>query len=132
METVYETMVIIDAMIPDEAIESEFDAIKKQIEQKGNLIRFDKWGRRKIAFKINGRSHAEYGVFYYNAPTSFPNELSRQFRINENILRWVTIKDNPVGIPAPDKRAVEAGEDQNSDSIIGGVEQGIHAAMEEK
>jgi len=96
----YETMVIVDALIPDEAIESEFEAIGKQIEQRGELIKLDRWGRRKLAYKINGRTHGDYGVFYYHAPASLPNELAKHFRINENILRWLSVKDNPAGLPS--------------------------------
>jgi small subunit ribosomal protein S6 len=96
---VYETVIIVDAMIPEEAIDSEFDAIEDRISAKGKLIKIDRWGRRKLAYDIKGRSYGEYAVFYYEAESSFPSELERGFRINENILRWLTVVDNPAGIP---------------------------------
>ncbi len=95
----YETVVIVDAMIPDEAIESEFDAIEQHISSKGQLLKADKWGKRRMAYNIKGRSHGEYAVFYYESEPGFPAEMEKRFRINENILRWLTISDNPYGPP---------------------------------
>ncbi len=99
MAKIYETVVIVDAMIPDEAISSEFEAIEKRITAKGSLVKTDKWGRRKLAYPINGRTYGDYCVYYYEAKPGFPKELESAFRINENILRWLTVADNPVGVP---------------------------------
>jgi small subunit ribosomal protein S6 len=96
----YETVVVVDAMIPDESIASEFDAIAKLIETQGKLVKLDRWGKRRLAYSIRKRTHAEYAVFYYESAAALPAELEKRFRINENILRFLTIADNPVGVPA--------------------------------
>jgi small subunit ribosomal protein S6 len=105
----YETVVVVDAMIPDESIASEFDAIAKLIESQGKLVKLDRWGKRRLAYSINKRTHGEYAVFYYESAAALPAELEKRFRINENILRWLTVADNPVGVPA-DKPAGSEGE----------------------
>lgn len=99
MPKFYETVVVVDAMIPDESIASEFDAITKQIEGQGKLLRVDRWGKRKLAFPIKRRSHGEYAVFYYEAEASLPSDIEKRLRINENALRWLTIAENPIGLP---------------------------------
>ncbi|MBF0430984.1 MAG: 30S ribosomal protein S6 [Fibrobacteria bacterium] len=109
MADLYETVVIVDAMIPDEAISSEFEAIEKQITSRGKLLKTDVWGRRKLSYQIKGRSYGDYGVFYYQADSKLPSELEKGFRINENILRWMTVADNPAGVPA-DKAEPEQAE----------------------
>lgn len=96
----YETVVVVDAMIPDESIASEFDAVKNLIETQGKLVKLDRWGKRKLAYTIRKRTHGEYAVFYYEGTGAIAAELDKRFRINENILRWLTIADNPVGVPA--------------------------------
>jgi small subunit ribosomal protein S6 len=103
MAKMYETVVIVDAMIPDEAIQSEFDAIQKKIEENGTLLKLDRWGKRRLAYDIGKRSHGDYCVFYYESKAEIPTELEKNFRINENVLRWLTIADNPCGIPAERK-----------------------------
>ena len=95
----YETVVVVDAMIPDESIQSEFDAISKFIETQGKLIRMDRWGKRRLAYSVRKKSHGEYAVFYYEESGALPAELEKRFRINENILRWLTVANNPAGIP---------------------------------
>lgn len=98
----YETVIVVDAMIPDEAITSEIDAVAKLIESQGKMIKLDRWGKRKLAYTIRKRTHGEYAVFYYESESEngLSAELDKRFRINENILRWLTIADNPVGVPA--------------------------------
>ena len=103
----YETVVVVDAMIPDESIASEFDAVAKLIESQGKLVKLDRWGKRKLAYTIRKRTHGEYAVFYYESGGALPAELEKRFRINENILRFLTVADSPVGVP-PDKVEGEA------------------------
>jgi small subunit ribosomal protein S6 len=121
----YETVVIVDAMIPDEAIVSEFDAIAEKISAQGNLVKLDKWGRKKLAYEINGKTHGEYGVFYYEGSRDIPALLEKGFRINENILRWLTIADNPVGIP-------EDKEVEESEEAAGTTKEASEVSNEEK
>jgi small subunit ribosomal protein S6 len=97
----YETVIVVDAMIPDESISSEFDAIGKLIETQGKMVKLDRWGKRKLAYPIRKRTHGEYAVFYYESESGgLSAELDKRLRINENILRWLTVADNPVGVPA--------------------------------
>jgi small subunit ribosomal protein S6 len=95
----YETVVVVDAMIPDESIASEFDAVAKLIETQGKMVKLDRWGKRRLAYPIRKRTHGEYAVFYYESGHNIAAELEKRFRINENILRWLTVADNPVGVP---------------------------------
>jgi len=99
----YETVVVVDAMIPDESIASEFDALGKLIESQAKLIRVDRWGKRKLAYTIRKRNHGEFAVFYYESEGALPAEIEKRLRINENVLRWLTVAENPVGLP-PEKR----------------------------
>ncbi len=106
-------------MIPEEAVVSEFDAIAKQIEAVGTMLKVDRWGKKRLAYPISKKSHGEYTVFYYEAPTSFPAEMEKRFRINENILRWLTIEGIPGGIPSDEPRdnrePVYVGEREDND-----------------
>jgi small subunit ribosomal protein S6 len=92
----YETMIIVDAMISEDAIEREIKKIEARIEAQGQIIKTDIWGKRKLAYDIRKKSHGFYAVIYYNAPTTIIAELERDFRINENILRWITLADQPL------------------------------------
>lgn len=106
----YETVIVVDAMIPDESIASEFDAINKLIETQGKMVKLDRWGKRKLAYPIRKRTHGEYAVFYYESESGgLSAELDKRLRINENVLRWLTVADNPVGVPADRLPEAEGG-----------------------
>jgi small subunit ribosomal protein S6 len=117
----YETMVIVDAMISEEAIRQELGVIRGKIEATGNIVRVDDWGKRKMAYSIKKKSHGHYCVFYYEAETSVVETLEKDFRINENILRWLTLADHPMteyaygDLPDDGEDASEKGDDSDSD-----------------
>jgi small subunit ribosomal protein S6 len=101
--TDYETMVIVDAMISEEAISKELSAIETILKEKGEIKRIDNWGKRKMAYEINKKSHGHYTVFFYQASTDVVETLEKDFRINENILRWITLADQPMSdVPRDD------------------------------
>jgi small subunit ribosomal protein S6 len=93
----YETMVVIDAMISDEAIEAEIAAVEKKIlSHSGEIKRCDKWGKRKLAYLIRKQTHGFYVIFYYKADSAIVSDLERGFNINTNILRFLTLADYPM------------------------------------
>ena len=94
----YETMVIVDAMITEDAVEREIAKIESVITSNGTMIKVDRWGKRKLAYEINKKTHGVYVVFYYEADAAKNvNDLMEQdFRINDNVLRWLTLSDQPL------------------------------------
>ncbi|MDR2593295.1 MAG: 30S ribosomal protein S6 [Fibromonadaceae bacterium] len=93
----YETMVVIDAMISDEAIEAEITTVEKKIQShSGEIKRCDKWGKRKLAYIIRKQTHGFYVIFYYKANSDVVLDLERGFNINTNILRFLTLADFPM------------------------------------
>ncbi len=92
----YETMVIIDAMISDEAIAAEIRKINDAIVASGEVLRRDDWGKRKMAYQIKKKTHGFYVIFYYKAETAVVDALEKAFKLNDNILRWMTLADYPM------------------------------------
>lgn len=93
----YETMVIIDAMISDDAINAEVEAIGKSItDGNGEILRRDDWGKRKLAYTINKRQHGYYVIFYYKAESTVVAAMEAALKLNENVLRWMTLADYPM------------------------------------
>jgi small subunit ribosomal protein S6 len=107
----YETMVIIDSMVTDQVIQDELQAIESTITAAGEIIKIDKWGKRKMAYEIDKKSHGFYAVFYYNADSSVVEKLEASFRINDNIIRWISLKDQPLPTEAPEETTEVASEE---------------------
>ncbi len=100
----YETMVILDAMITEDAVEREIRKIEQVITANGEMIQVDRWGKRKLAYEIRRKTYGVYVVFYYSSSANVGAMLEQDFRINENVLRWITLADQPL----PSERKEEA------------------------
>ena len=91
----YETMVIIDAMISDDAINAEIETIAANITKgNGEILRRDDWGKRKLAYLINDESEGLYVLFNYQSAPEFPAELDRVVKITDGVLRSLIVKKN--------------------------------------
>lgn len=89
-------MVILDAMISDEAISAEIQKIADTITAAGEILRRDDWGKRKMAYTIKKKTHGFYVIFYYKAESSVVKVLEHAFKLNDNVLRWMTLVDYPM------------------------------------
>ncbi|HNY30418.1 MAG TPA: 30S ribosomal protein S6 [Fibrobacteria bacterium] len=110
----YETVVLVGTNQEDAAIEATVRKYQDMIAAGGEIVRVDRWGKRRIAYEIQGQSHADYTVFYYHATKgSLVSEVERMLRLDESILRFLTVVDNPCGLPSlnPTTADVEPNDD---------------------
>lgn len=107
----YETMVIYDAMLSDDAIASEVKAVEAKITAAGEILRRDDWGKRKLAYTIKGKTHGYYVIFYYKAESNVAASLEAAFKINENVLRWMTLVDYPMSETVYDQSQAQSTEE---------------------
>ena len=108
----YETMVIIDAMISDDAINAEVENIGSMITTDGGeILRRDDWGKRKLAYSINKRQHGYYVIFYYKAEAATVAKMEAALKLNDNALRWMTLVDYPMSEIVYDKNLAQSTEE---------------------
>lgn len=105
-------MVIIDAMISDDAIKAEIENIANNITNgAGEILRRDDWGKRKLAYTIKKRQHGFYVIYYYKAPTETVAAVEAALKLNENVLRWMTLADYPMSEIVYDQTQVQSTEE---------------------
>ena len=69
------------------------EAATKIIEDnKGKVIKTETWGLRSLAYKISKNRKAHYVMLEVDAPAGVVAELERQTSINEDIIRYMTVK----------------------------------------
>ncbi len=89
----YENLVIVKPTLTAEEIQASLKAIEEVITSNGGEIAAtNAMGMRKLAYPINKNERGYYQVIYYSATPSAISEIERRFRINEELLRFVTIK----------------------------------------
>ena len=62
-------------------------------EMKGTLTSLDDWGKRKLAYIIKKEIKGHYYLVKFQSENgAIINEIERTLRINENVLRYLTVK----------------------------------------
>ena len=89
----YEVMYIIDAETADDRIAKLNDAVGKLIEKEGGtIVRMDDIGRRQLAYPIEKKTEGYYVLFEIEGSGQEIAELERRMRVNDMIVRYVTIR----------------------------------------
>lgn len=88
----YESVIIINPNTDEETIEETISKTTDLISKQGKVIQIDKLGIKKLAYEIRRCKEGYYISFEYETEPSVIAEVERQFRINENILKFLTIK----------------------------------------
>ena len=68
------------------------DLTKIVSSNSGEIKRQEYWGLRNLAYKIRKNRKGHYTMFHIEAPAGTIEELERNMRLNEDILRYLTVK----------------------------------------
>ena len=89
----YELTYIINPVLEDdqfkEIVGKYTDFIR---DNEGEIDEVDEWGIRKFEFEMDGKGSGYYVNAYFNAPGELIEKLERQLRIDDNIMRYLTLK----------------------------------------
>ncbi len=104
----YETLFVVNPTIGDDAVKATVAKFTDLIAKNGSIENISEWGKRRLAYPINDIPEGYYVLVNFKSEASFIAELERIFRIDENIMRDIVVKDEaPKSAPA----AVEATEE---------------------
>ncbi|GAB5481355.1 30S ribosomal protein S6 [Sphingorhabdus sp. EL138] len=87
----------------------------------GKVVLTETWGLRTLAYKVQKNRKAHYVMLRLDAPTNVIAELERQTRINEDVIRFLTIRvdeheEGPsVMMRKPDRDSRRGGGDRGGD-----------------
>jgi len=89
----YEVMYIIDPETDGEKIGKLNDAVGKLIEKEGGeVVRMDDIGMRDLAYPIQKKKEGHYVLFEINGSGQEIAELERRMRVNDMIMRYITVR----------------------------------------
>ena len=87
----YELLFFVAPTISDE----DRIAVMKRIETtiaEGKVDNVDEWGKRKLAYEINGLTDGDYTLVNFHADPQNVAELDRVLRINDAVVRHMIVK----------------------------------------
>ena len=86
----YESTIIIKPKLEKQEIDNIVQKVKEIIEQDGTLTQVDKKGIKSLAYEINKCKEGYFIYFYYETDSSLIADIERYFRINGDILKFIT------------------------------------------
>jgi small subunit ribosomal protein S6 len=89
----YEVMYIVDPGTPADKIEKLNDAVGKLIEKEGGeIVKREDIGLMSMAYPIQKKEEGHYVLFEINGSGQEIAELERRMRVNDMILRYITVR----------------------------------------
>ena len=101
----YETVFIMTPVLSEELTKETASKFRSYLEEKGAKIIFDEnWGLRKLAYPIQKKSTGFYHLFEYEADGSILAPLEVEFKRDERVIRFLTVKMEKHAIAYAEKR----------------------------
>ena len=102
----YESLFIIRPSVSDEETNSLIDKMKGVADKTGaQFIKHENWGRKKLAYEVRRERKGTYAYFYFKAPNNTVGELERAYRLEDNIIKFLTVHLEKELVP---RRPLEA------------------------
>lgn len=90
----YETVFLVSNKIKEDERNALVEKIAKLINEQGKVSKIDEIGLRKMAYEIRKHNEAYYYVVYFESEPSFISELERNYRIIDEIIKFIVVKQD--------------------------------------
>ena len=109
------------------------EAATKIVEENdGKVVKTENWGLRTLAYKIAKNRKAHYVLLNIDAPAGVVAELERQTQINEDVIRYMTVKvEAPESGPSVMMRKSDRDRERRGDRGDRGGDRGDRAPRRE-
>lgn len=88
----YESVIIINPNLEEEKIKEIISKVETLIDENGKVTKVDVLGKKKLAYEIKKYKEGYYVVFYFQSESTFISELERNYRITDEIMKFITVK----------------------------------------
>ena len=89
----YETLFVVKPTLTEEEIASQITKVKDVLAKEGaELVATQDMGMRRLAYPVEKNNRGYYTVLYFKAAGAVIQELERNLRNNEDIIKFLTVK----------------------------------------
>ncbi len=93
MTRIYEELFIARPDAPDEEVDAFIEQLRTQLTSAGaNVDKVDKWGKRKLAYRIDKYREGAYVLLQFSAGPETVKELERRLRVSDIVLKFLTVR----------------------------------------
>jgi len=89
----YELTYVISGVVQQNQVDDIVRKINHLIESNdGDVLEVDEWGNQRLAYEIDRKRSGYYVNMYFKAPGSLIQRLERELEINDDVLRYLTLR----------------------------------------
>ena len=88
----YESVIIINPSVEEEGIKALIAKYTDLINNEGKVESVDEIGKKRLAYEIMKNKEGYYTVFNFEAKPELIAELERNYRIDDSVMKFITIK----------------------------------------
>jgi small subunit ribosomal protein S6 len=92
---IYEELFIVRPDATDEEIDPLVEQLKSVItKSKGTVDKVDKWGVRKLAYRVKKRAEGIYILIQFTSEADAVKEIERRLRVSDMVLKFITVRQD--------------------------------------
>jgi small subunit ribosomal protein S6 len=89
----YEHVLIARPDVSTQQIEALMEDLGRVVEENGGkIVKNEYWGLRNLAYRVRKNRKGHYALLNIDGPAAAVHELDRKQRINEDVLRFITVR----------------------------------------
>ena len=88
----YESVVIINPSVDEEGMKAFIQKFTDIINNEGKVESVNELGKKRLAYEIMKNKEGYYVVFNFEAKPELIAELERNYRINDSVMKFITVK----------------------------------------
>ena len=98
----YETTFILEPGLDENKINDEIERVSQWIKDLGGeVLEVQRWGKRRLSYEINRRRDGIYTLVLYTGPGPTVREVERRLKLNESVMRVLTVMHVPPELTRP-------------------------------
>jgi small subunit ribosomal protein S6 len=90
---IYENLFIVKPDATEEEIDGLVDQMSKHVTNAGGTIdKVDKWGKRRLAYKVEKNREGHYILMQFSAEPIVVKEFERRLRVQDSVIKFLTVR----------------------------------------
>lgn len=89
----YESVIIVNPNLEEESVKNLIKKFSDLINTDGTVDSVEEMGKRKLAYEIKKQKEGFYIVFKFEAKPELISELERNYRITDEVMKFIVIKE---------------------------------------
>jgi small subunit ribosomal protein S6 len=90
---IYEELFIVKPDAPDEEVDQFIEQMKLVVSGAGGSVdKVDKWGKRRLAYRVDKYREGTYVLFQFNAAPETVKEFERRLRVSDLVIKFLTVR----------------------------------------